>query len=135
MRVAWQHAYGIHDACTHAIKQICVCCQKVLLLHVCSYPVQVVRSYDDYTGTINSVAFHPDGTAVASGGTDNTIKVSMRPGRKATTPACQAVADANLSPEFENAQLWSQSFATCSPNATVALWSSDGEPECAEQLL
>lgn len=34
-----------------------------------------VHSYDDPAACINSVAFHPDGTCVATGGTDNSIKV------------------------------------------------------------
>jgi WD40 repeat protein len=34
-----------------------------------------IRSYDDHTGCVNTVAFHPDGTCVLSAGTDNTIKL------------------------------------------------------------
>jgi hypothetical protein len=36
---------------------------------------KVIRSYDDHTGVVNTVAFHPDGTSSASAGSDNTIKV------------------------------------------------------------
>lgn len=36
---------------------------------------KVIRSYDDHTGVVNTVAFHPDGTSIASAGSDNTIKV------------------------------------------------------------
>jgi WD40 repeat protein len=29
---------------------------------------KVVRSYDDHAGLVNTVAFHPDGTCIASAG-------------------------------------------------------------------
>lgn len=38
---------------------------------------QCIRVYDDHSGYVNSVAFHPDGTCVASAGTDNAIKVRL----------------------------------------------------------
>ena len=31
---------------------------------------KVVRSYDDHTGLVNTVAFHPDGTCIASAGVE-----------------------------------------------------------------
>ena len=34
-----------------------------------------IRTYDDHTSSVSSVAWHPDGTCVASVGTDNTIKL------------------------------------------------------------
>lgn len=36
---------------------------------------KVVRSFSDPLGLINTVAFHPDGTCIASGSTDTTLKL------------------------------------------------------------
>lgn len=43
---------------------------------------KVVHSYDDHTGSISTVAFHPDGTCVASAGGQNG-RVASHVGREA----------------------------------------------------
>ena len=42
---------------------------------------RLVRSYEDPQASINAVAFHPDGTCVATGGSDNTVKARARRAR------------------------------------------------------
>ena len=59
---------------------------------------QCIRVYDDHSGYVNTVAFHPDGTCVASAGTDNAIKVSQttKPvpyNRSLYLPALQPLAE------------------------------------------
>jgi WD40 repeat protein len=36
---------------------------------------KVIRSYEGHGGGVNTVLFHPDGTCIASGSTDGSLKV------------------------------------------------------------
>lgn len=38
---------------------------------------KVIRFYEGHGGGVNTVLFHPDGTCIASGSTDGSLKVSM----------------------------------------------------------
>jgi WD40 repeat protein len=39
---------------------------------------KVIRSYEGHAGGVNTVLFHPDGTCIASGSTDGSLKVSQQ---------------------------------------------------------
>jgi hypothetical protein len=53
---------------------------------------KVIRCYEDPTGgSISAAAFHPDGTALASGCADASIKVPRRPLLRRLPPALAAI--------------------------------------------
>jgi WD40 repeat protein len=39
---------------------------------------KVIRSYEGHGSAVNCVLFHPDGTCIASGSADGSLKVSRR---------------------------------------------------------
>lgn len=51
---------------------------------------KVIRSYEGHGGGVNTVLFHPDGTCIASGSTDGSLKV--RPARPVRREAFRAKA-------------------------------------------
>lgn len=57
------------------------CCELLPAPHLLGMQVwdlsshKVIRSYEGHGGGVNTVLFHPDGTCIASGSTDGSLKV------------------------------------------------------------
>ncbi len=65
------HALARAAPCVN--QQASPCCAVRLIMRV--HHGQVVRTYEDTSGLTNTVAFHPDGTCIATGSTDTSLKL------------------------------------------------------------